>query len=100
MAWSKETFTEATALSSLEKAKGEINEMIQDINNGKQEPKEPADVIMCVFDSSGRHGMDAINVMEAYIEKVDENKSRKWKRNPDNTYSHIKGTHPRPTEVG
>lgn len=98
MQWSKDTFTEATSLSSLEKAKGEINEMIQDITNGKKEPKEPADIIMCVFDSSGRHEMDVINVMEAYIEKVEINKARKWKKNPDNTYSHIKGPHPRPTE--
>lgn len=90
MKWSSEIFTEATALSSLEKAKGEIIEMSDDIKAGIREPKEPADVIMCVFDSSGRHQMPAIIVMKAYIEKVKINKSRKWEKNADNTYSHIK----------
>lgn len=88
--WSLETFTEATPNGSLEKAKEEIKEIEQDIANGILNPYEYADAIMCIFDVAGRMGISAREVMIAYELKVDINAKRTWKKNPDNSYSHIK----------
>lgn len=91
MEWSREVFTEATAESALLKCEEEIREIRADIEaEGHSVPEEYADVIMCLFDSAGRHKINAEEIMEAYAMKIEKNINRKWKKNPDNTYSHIK----------
>jgi len=88
--WSKETFTEATPLGSLEKAKEEIQEIETDIKNNIKNPYEYADAIMCIFDVAGRFGITAKEVMIAYELKIDINTKRTWKKNKNGSYSHVK----------
>lgn len=87
--WAVVTFPEATAFSSLLKAEGEIREIKSDIADGKKEPQEYADAIMCIFDSAARQGITPEMIEEAYAQKVAINKARRWIKNPDNTYSHV-----------
>lgn len=90
LAWSLTTFTEATAISSLRKAEGEIQEIEADIVAGKREPMEYADVLMCIFDSAGRQGISLEEIFDAFEKKLDINLSRTWIKNQDNSYSHVK----------
>lgn len=90
MKWSLETFPKATAFSSLQKLKTEIKEIETDLENGKPDAEEYADGLMCLFDSAGRAGIGPEAIIEAFEFKLNKNKGRKWKENPDNTYSHIK----------
>lgn len=83
-------FSEATALSSLCKLRSEITEIEQDIQNGKVEPLEYADALMCLFDSAGRNGILPQDIFEAFSRKNEINKSRTWFKNEDNSYSHHK----------
>lgn len=88
--WSQKTFTQATSISSLIKCKEEIKEIESDILANIKEPLEYADAIMCLFDSAARNGISKEQIEQAYIEKVIINLNRKWVKNQDNTYSHIK----------
>jgi hypothetical protein len=88
--WSLKTFPEATPIASLRKLESEIQEIEDDIKNGFQVPEEYADALMCLFDSAGRHGISVEEIIKAFAVKLDINKARKWKKNPDNSYSHIK----------
>jgi hypothetical protein len=88
--WSLKTFPEATAISSLRKLEEEIKEIEADILEGKKVPEEYADALMCLFDSAGRHGISVHEIISAFAIKLIKNKNRKWVKNPDNTYSHIK----------
>lgn len=87
--WSLKTFPDATSFSSLLKAEEEIEEIKADINQGIKRPEEYADALMCLFDSAGRQGISIESIFEAFAKKVEINKSREWKKNPDNTYSHV-----------
>src|SRR5689334_6659330 len=89
-AWSKKTFIEATAISSLRKLEQEIIEIENDLAIGTPEAEEYADALMCLFDSAGRSGITAEEIFIAYEKKFEINKSRTWKKNPDNSYSHVK----------
>ena len=88
--WSKKTFPEATSLSSLAKAKDEIQEIEKDIKSGNKNPYEYVDAIMCIMDAAAREGMNSKEVMIAYKLKIEINKKRTWKKNPNNSYSHVK----------
>jgi len=90
--WSKEIFPEATALGSLNKLIGEAQEIKQDIQAGKRRPEEFADVLMCLFDVAGRldKPITPDEIFYAFGEKLKVNKKRKWSKNADNSYSHIK----------
>ena len=87
-----ETFPDATVLSSLAKARGEIAEVCHAILEGGREQiaEEYADVIMCLLDSAVRIGINPVDIKRAFAAKVTKNKSRSWVKNPDNTYSHVK----------
>jgi type II secretory pathway component PulM len=89
--WSQRLFTDATAESGLLKMEEEVKEIREDLANGTPNPTEYADAIMCLMDSAARAGLTATDVMKAYAEKVRVNiHEREWKKNPDNTYSHVK----------
>jgi len=87
---SLKTFPHATPRGSLERAKEEIKEIQEYIDNGVKDPYEYLDAIMCIFDVAGRMGISAREVMIAYELKLDINTKRTWNRNPDNSYSHKK----------
>lgn len=90
--WSFETFTDATALSSLYKLIGEAREIEADILNGVRNPIEYADVLMCLFDSASRQPTPIMpyEIFDAFAEKLRINKGRSWVKNENNTYSHTK----------
>jgi len=90
--WSLETFPEATALSSLNKLRSEAQEIENDIIDGVRRPEEYADALMCLFDSAGRQGIGAGEIIDWFEKKLKTNKSRTWTKNEDNSYSHIKNT--------
>ncbi len=80
------------AISSLRKLEEEIEEIEVDIVEGHRAPDEYADALMCLFDSAGRQQVPIYpaEIFEAFEKKLKINKNRTWKKNPDNTYSHIK----------
>jgi hypothetical protein len=88
--WSLKTFPEATPISSLRKLESEIEEIEVDIVEGHREPLEYADALMCLFDCAGRQGISVEEIFEAFEKKFEINKNRIWKKNPDNSYSHVK----------
>lgn len=90
LVWSLKTFKEATPISSLRKLESEIKEIESDINNGKKVPEEYADALMCLLDSAGRQGITVAEILTAFEHKLKVNKQRVWKKNSDNSYSHVK----------
>jgi hypothetical protein len=88
--WSLKTFIEATPVSSLRKLESEIKEIEENIVAGIRDPEEYADALMCLLDSAGRQEIYADQIFEAFANKFEKNKTRTWKKNPDNSYSHIK----------
>jgi phosphoribosyl-ATP pyrophosphohydrolase len=94
--WAKKMFPEATALSSLKKLLEEVSEVefelicCEHIENKKNLATEYADVLMCLFDSAGRAGISPDTIFSAFEKKLEVNKNRVWKKNSDNTYSHVK----------
>lgn len=88
--WSLATFTEATPISSLRKLESEILEIETELKKGEPCAEEYADALMCLCDSFGRAGLSFEEVIDAFAVKLEKNKSRIWKKNPDNSYSHIK----------
>lgn len=88
--WSLDKFPDASPISSLRKLESEIEEIEVDIVEGHRNPEEYADALMCLFDSAGRQGIFVEEIFESFAEKFEINKKRKWKKNPDNTYSHVK----------
>lgn len=87
--WSLKTFPKATKESSLRKLEEEIREIRKDLKKGIANPLEYADALMCLLDSAGRAGLDAKTILIAFQHKLQINKKRTWKKNPDNTYSHV-----------
>jgi NTP pyrophosphatase (non-canonical NTP hydrolase) len=99
--WSLKNFPEATPRSSMLKLKSEIKEVLKLISHYEKFPdgddglgdlmEEYADCLMCLFDSAGRAGISPDEIFEAFEEKLQINKERVWVKNPNNTYSHVKG---------
>lgn len=102
MEWSFKTFPEATPRSSLLKLQDEVKEVLKEISQLEKNPDgdeglgrlsmEYADCLMCLFDSAGRAGLSIEELFESFSEKLEINKNRIWKKNSDNTYSHISKT--------
>lgn len=92
--FSSQVFTDATVESSIEKLRGEIKELEHALSFDEDAStnfaaEEYADCIMCLFDSANRAGYSPSAIIEAFHNKLIKNKLRMWKKNPDNTYSHI-----------
>ena len=90
--WSLETFTEATALSSIAKLKEEVLEIESDVSNNIRTPEEFADALMALFDVAGRLTVPitVIEILNAFSLKLEVNISSEWIKQPDNTYKRIK----------
>ena len=95
--WSLKTFPDATAFSSLRKLEDEIKEVElafehTTIDGFDKEAltEEYADCLMCLFDSAGRTGISVEDIVQSFAIKLEKNKNRSWKKNADNTYSHVK----------
>lgn len=90
-AFAKKTFKRAHPITSLQKLDEEIKEVAHEIRHGHENlAEEYADCIMCLIDSAARMKITPEMLFEAFTRKLEVNKSRKWKRNKDGTYSHIK----------
>jgi NTP pyrophosphatase (non-canonical NTP hydrolase) len=98
--WSLKNFPDATPKSSMLKLRSEVKEVLKEISRLEKFPdgddglgdltEEYADCLMCLFDSAGRAGVPIEDIFEAFSDKLKVNKSRVWKKNADNTYSHVK----------
>ena len=95
--WSLKTFPDATALSSLRKLEGEIKEVELAFEHTamygfdrKALTEEYADCLMCLFDSAGRMNISVEDIVQSFAMKLEKNKHRSWKKNADDTYSHVK----------
>ena len=98
--WSIKMFPNATPRSSMLKLRSEVKEVLKEITRLEKLPDgddglydlsiEYADCLMCLFDSAGRAGVSVDEIFESFEEKLEINKNRVWKKNPDNTYSHVK----------
>jgi len=91
--WSLKTFTEATPISSLQKLKGEIEELEYELLHGTDKDKlidEYVDCIKCILDSMGRKGILFDEMVDGYAKKLLININRTWVKNADNSYSHVK----------
>lgn len=91
--WSLEKFPDTTVGAGLVKAMDEIQEVILAVREkaSKDElSEEYVDAIMCLLDSAARAGIYIGDIRDAYEKKLAKNKARTWKKNDDNTYSHVK----------
>lgn len=87
------SFPNATATSSLfklQEEKLELSLCLQKEMYTTDLAFEYADCLMCIFDSANRAGISVSELIGAFYEKLEINKSRKWIENPDKTYSHEK----------
>lgn len=83
-------FPEATKMSSLIKCREEVHEISWAFNKPKNElTEEYVDALMCLFDSSARAGISTKEIVDSFLTKLKINITRVWKKNADNTYSHV-----------
>lgn len=91
VAYGRKAWPKATPFSSLEKAKDEIKEVEAAFLHGPaQTTEEYVDVLMCIYDSADRAGISPGTLKEAFEKKLNINKQRRWKENPNGSYSHVK----------
>lgn len=88
------TFPEADQASSLIKFSDEFEELIEAIHakpaNRSAVVEEYVDCLMCLIDSAFRANINPLELKEVFKLKTQVNKKRRWIKNPDNTYSHLK----------
>lgn len=93
--WSVQNFPKATPLVSLEKLQEEIKEVEEILNSDGdteypefQLPEEYADCILCLIHSASKAGITIEEIVASISRVTKRNYRRKWKLNPNNTYSH------------
>jgi hypothetical protein len=79
------TFPDASSNDHLKKLKIEADEAMQD----NRDSSEYADCLMAVYGAAAKAGFSFDELIRAGFEKLNINKTRKWKRLPDGTYQHI-----------
>lgn len=89
------TFAVATSFSSISKLKWETYELLEALRCRETFGDhalllEYIDCMMCLVDSAARAGFTTNQIKAAFAFKLNKNKERKWQRNDDNTYSHVK----------
>lgn len=82
-------FPNSTAESCLVGLRREINEVLTE-DNKEDKLKEYADCFIYLLSSCAYAGFNTNEIVKATQEKIQINLERKWKENPDGTYSHIK----------
>lgn len=89
--WSVMQFAKADEFVSLNKAKKEIDELELELGCGDDRAAldEYADVFLCLFHSAKKKGFSVTQVLNAIHEKAEINYKREWRKNDDDTYSHI-----------
>jgi len=84
------TFFEADQFASIRKLKKEIDELMDALVEDGDYLHEYIDCIMCLFHSAAKAGITPEELRRGFEEKLRINKGRKWIKNRDNTYSHVK----------
>lgn len=96
--FSTKQFPDSTYESSLRGLEREIKEVesaradyyvIDGSENRKKLGIEYVDCFMYLLDSMARVGFNADELNELFEEKLQINKNREWKKNKDNSYSHV-----------
>ena len=83
--WSAKTFPESHPINLLLKLKEETSEAIV----SPKSAGEYADCLIALFAASNSAGiMFSELLMKSHI-KLEENKKRKWRKQPDGTYQHV-----------
>lgn len=101
MQWTNDNFPRSGPKSSLIHLQEEIKEVLDAIDWIKPDGPNPiseegiplieyADCMICLLTAAGKSGFYIEELMRAIMNKMKINYTRKWKLNPDNTYSHIK----------
>lgn len=84
--WADEVFPDRTVRGSLAKL---MTEELPELCTNLTDPDEYADVVIMVLDLAHQMGID---VQRAVLRKMEINRTRVWKRDPDSGfYKHIKG---------
>lgn len=79
IAWQKQTFGQATALSKIEHLKEEIIELELDVtSNEVNKHLEFADCFFLLFGAAAADGMTYQDICQAIQEKFEINKAREW----------------------
>ena len=73
----------------ISKLKSVLREVKLNINTGISSPITYALGLHLIFIMGRTQGIDFDMIFKAYVKKIKKNKRRKWKMNPDFTYSHI-----------
>lgn len=92
--FTSKTFPKGTSKGALLHAEREIKEVFEEIEmqevNKQRLCIEYADIFGCITDSANRAGIKFEDIISAWKEKLEINKSREWKDNGDGSYSHLK----------
>lgn len=82
-------FPHSTETSCLHHAVEEICEIWKEADEDKK-PEEYVDAIMCLLYGMNRASITLDEFKGAFLHKLQKNKSRKWNKNKDDSYSHEK----------
>lgn len=84
--WAAKTFPSATTQSALHHLKEEIKEVEAD----PTDVMEYADMLMLVMEAARLSGFSADDILKAFAQKHEINKSRIWVKNRNGSYYHLK----------
>lgn len=84
--WAAATFPGESMEEKLLHLREELDEIEQDSGDSE----EWADGVILLFDAARIRGFGAAQVIEAVRRKFAKNKTRKWRRDADGVYRHVK----------
>ncbi len=89
--WSESTFSHQNSISKLHHLQKEVAELIHAIEQAPSESvknndvnHEFADCFILLLDAARKEGLSATNILNAIVEKMEINKSRKWGKPDEN----------------
>lgn len=100
--WSELTFSHQNSISKLHHLQKEVAELINAIGQAPSEPDkkneevhlEFADCFILLLDAARKQGFTAQNILDAIVDKMDINKSKKWGKPDENgVMEHIRDEH-------
>lgn len=89
--WYAATFDEPSIFTPLHKLQAELIELVAEIKEPTPNlPFEFVDCLMCLISLAKKNNVPIEAIKAAFILKLEKNKSDKWRKNEDGTYSRIK----------
>lgn len=83
--WSIKTFPGSEPITHLLKLREEVNEAIA----SPETISEYADCLIALFSASNKAGIMYTELLMKTCMKLEENKKRHWRKQPDGTYQHV-----------